>query len=162
MIIVSTGIGFSLANRCNERPRQIRQIISCVGSLKAYINYVSLPLSEALIKCTYGTHGAIAELFKRTAAIIEENGWMTPQEAIEQAIKENNELVLEKPELEVLAAFGANLGLTNREEQSTYLNLVQDQFIKIEADALKLRDQNSKMYRYLGICGGLAVVILLI
>lgn len=162
VIIAGTSIGFSLASRCSERPRQIRQIISCIGSLKSYINYVSLPLAEALINCTKGTCGAAAELFKKTAEILNKNGWMTPQEAISQALKETSELALEKPELEILSVFGANLGLTNREEQGNYLDLIQEQLEKIEHDALKLRDQNSKMYRYLGICGGLAIVILLI
>ncbi|MDD4599764.1 Stage III sporulation protein AB [bioreactor metagenome] len=164
IIIIASGtsIGFLYANRCCERPRQIRQIISCIGSLKSYISYVSLPLAEALINCTNGTCGAVKELFQKTATILKGNGWMTPQEALQQAISETHDLVLEKPEIEVLVVFGANLGSTSRDEQTNYLDMVQEQLAKIECDALKLRDQNSKMYRYLGVCGGLAVVIVLI
>lgn len=163
VVIVGTSIGFTLANRCCERPRQIRQIISCLASLKSYINYVSVPLPEALTSCVNGTSGAVAELFCKMAAILRDNGWMTPQEAIQCAIKETQgKLVLDKPELEVLEVLGANLGSTSRDEQRNYLEMIQDQLAKIEQDAMKLRDQNSKMYRYLGVCGGLAVVILLV
>lgn len=162
VIITGTSLGFMLANRCSERPRQIRQIISCIGSLKTYISYVSLPLSEALRSCTNGTYGAINDLFQRMASILSDNGWMTPQEALKRAISETNRLALERPELEILSALGANLGSTSRDEQKTYLDMVQEQLTKIEQDALRLRDQNSKMYRYLGICGGLAIVIVLI
>ncbi|MGI6093318.1 MAG: stage III sporulation protein AB [Veillonellaceae bacterium] len=162
VIIAGTSLGFMLANRCSERPRQIRQIISCIGSLKTYIGYISLPLSEALRNCTNGTYGAVNNLFQNMALILSENGWMTPQEALNQAINETNMLALERPELEILAALGANLGSTSREEQKTYLDMVQEQLAKIEQDAIRLRDHNSKMYRYLGICGGLAIVIVLI
>ncbi|MPN27806.1 Stage III sporulation protein AB [bioreactor metagenome] len=162
VIITGTSIGFMLASRCSERPRQIRQIISCIGSLKTYIGYVSLPLAEALHNCTNGTYGAVNDLFQKMALILNDNGWMTPQEALNQAVSETNMLALERPELEILSALGANLGSTSRDEQKTYLVMVQEQLAKIEQDAIRLRDQNSKMYRYLGVCSGLAIVIVLI
>ena len=162
VMAASTGIGFVMANRCNERPRQIRQIISCIASLKTYINYVALPLDEALINCTNGTYGAISDLFQKTALILRSNGWMTPNEAIQQAIRDNNKIALAKPELELLTAFGANLGCTGRDDQTNYLDMIQEQLANIEREAIDLRDRNSKMYRYLGICGGLTKFIILV
>ena len=126
IVISGTCIGFQMANRYNERPRQIRQIISCLASLKSYINYISMPLTEALVRCTNGTDGVIAKLFHDTAQILQANGWMTPQEAINQVLsQEQKRLVLAKPELEILAILGANLGFMNREEQEKFLDMVQ-------------------------------------
>lgn len=163
IITVGTAIGFGLARQLSERPRQIRQIIRCITSLKSYIGYVATPLPEALLNCARGTQGPIAEFFDKVANILEENGWMTPQEAIKQALTDGEgRLTLEDPEREILFVLGANLGGTSREEQQEYLNMVLGQLSHIEKEAVKQHEQNARMYRYLGICGGLAVVILLI
>jgi stage III sporulation protein AB len=81
---------------------------------------------------------------------------------MEEAVHEVSGLVLEKPELELLSVLGANLGAIDRIEQEKYLNMIQEQLRQLEAEAAHISGQNSKMYRYLGICGSLAIVILLV
>lgn len=163
VLFVSSYIGFQFAARCSGRPQQIRQIISCLGSLKSYITYACLPLHEALIQCTHGTYGPVAEFFHNTAALLEENGVLTPQQAMNTVLGHmHGRLFLDRAELEVLGVLGANLGVMNREEQGNYLTMIMEQLEKFESEATRLRDLNTKMYRYLGICGGLAIVILLV
>ena len=162
VIAASAAIGFSLAARYAERPRQIRQLISCLSSLKSHINYAALPLPEALSKCTAGVTGPIADLFHTMSGILVSHGWLTPQAAMNQALAESAMLVLRRPEKEILAVFSANLGGMNREEQHKSLDLAHEQLSRLQYEAEKLCDQNVKMYRYLGICSGLGVVIILL
>jgi len=163
VLLVSSFIGFQLAARCKTRPEHIRQIISCLGSLKSYITYAYLPLHEALIQCTKGIHGPVAALFHTTAHHLEENGELSPQQAIDIVLHDMQEdLLLDRPELELLGILGANLGTLNREEQGNYLSMIIEQLERFEVEATRLRDLNSKMYRYLGICGGLTIIILLV
>ncbi|MCX7781031.1 MAG: stage III sporulation protein AB [Negativicutes bacterium] len=163
VVAAGASIGFKLAMRLCERPRQIGQVISCLAALKSYINYVTMPLPEALKKCTGGMRGPVADFFHRTAQILEERGWVTPGEAIEEVLASSSgELALGRHEHEILCVLGANLGLVNREEQYKYIGMVEGQLRMIEQEAARLRDQNMKMYRYLGICGSLIIVILLI
>ncbi|GBG55042.1 stage III sporulation protein SpoAB [Sporomusaceae bacterium FL31] len=163
VLTACTYIGFRLSLRCSERPQHIRHFISCIVSLKAYINYISMPLSEALIKATVGTKGPVAGFFKETARLLESNVWMNPQQAIVQVLnKMENQLAIDKPEKEILTILGANLGAMNREEQNKYITMIQEQLEKLEQEAVRKRDLNTKMYRYLGVCGGLVVVILLV
>lgn len=165
MLIVLTGsyIGFLMAARCRERPRQIGQLLSCLASLKSYINYVTMPLPEALSNCVNGVRGPIADMFLHMASKLKETGWLTPQEAIEDAMQHHrNRLALDIPEQEILAILGANLGLVNREEQYKYIGVIEAQLRKIEHEAVRYRDQNVKMYQYLGVCGSLMIVILLV
>jgi stage III sporulation protein AB len=162
IIIAGSALGFNIAARYTERPRQIRQLIACLASLKAYISYAAIPLPEALVSCTGGSKGIISEFFLRTASILTKCGWLTPREAMEEAVHEVSGLVLEKPELELLSVLGANLGAIDRIEQEKYLNMIQEQLRQLEAEAAHISGQNSKMYRYLGICGSLAIVILLV
>ncbi len=163
VLAATTTIGFGLAGKCMERPRQISQTISCIVALKSYINYAATPLPEALLRCTKGVEGPVTVLFQRMASILRENGWLLPQEAMEVAIKElEGKLALGKNEIEILKLLGANLGAMNKEEQQKHLYLIQRQLQNIEAEALKVREQNVKMYQYLGVCGGLVIVILLV
>jgi stage III sporulation protein AB len=152
-----------MAGHFNERPAQIRQILSCLTSLKSHVNYMAMPLSEALLSSTKGVDGPVRELFHKMAHLLDENGRITPGEALQHALKDcDNELSLEKSEIEILYSLGANLGFINSEEQDRYISMVQLQLKEIEQEAVHYRDQNVKMYRYLGICGSLIVVIILL
>lgn len=162
VVTAGAAIGFSLAARYAERPRQIRQLISCLAALKSHINYAAEPLPAALVKCSGGVTGPVAELFQAMAGILAAHGWLTPQAAMLEALKKSTGLVLRNPEREVLTVFSANLGGMNREEQHKSLDLAQEQLSRIQYEAEKLCEQNVKMYRYLGICGGLGVVIILL
>jgi len=163
VLLVSSWIGFQLAARCSGRPQQIRQIVSCLGSLKSYITYAYLPLHEALIQCTHGTYGPVADFFQRTATMLEQNSGLAPEQAFNTVLAEmQGQLMLKQPELEIISILGANLGIMNRQEQGNYLAMMIEQLEKFEGEAVRLRDLNTKMYRYLGICGGLALVILLV
>jgi stage III sporulation protein AB len=75
---------------------------------------------------------------------------------------EKEELALKRPELETLEALFANLGIMDREEQQKSINLAEYQLTRIQEDAQELSAQNVKMYRYLGICGGLALILIFI
>ncbi|EAX47924.1 stage III sporulation protein AB [Thermosinus carboxydivorans Nor1] len=163
VVTAGTAIGFLMAWRYGERPRQIAQIISCIVSLKSYINYAAIPLPEALARCSVGINGPVAELFGRMAQMLQKESWLSPQEALRRALGQaDSRLVLGRPELEALLLLGANLGAMNREEQQKQLDLVQHELEKAEREAIAQRDPNMKMYRYLGVCGSLAIVILLV
>ena len=163
VLLVCSWIGFQLAARCSGRPQQIRQIVSCLASLKSYITYAYLPLHEALLQCTHGTYGPVADFFQQTATMLEGNSGLTPQQAINTVLhRMQGELMLKQPEVEILSILGANLGILNRQEQGTYLAMMIEQLERFEGEATRLRDLNTKMYRYLGVCGGLAIVILLV
>ncbi|WP_378955577.1 stage III sporulation protein AB [Pelosinus sp. sgz500959] len=163
VFFVSSCIGFKLAARCSGRPQQIRQVISCLNSLKSYITYASAPLHEALMQCAHGIHGPIADFFHHVGMSLEENSRLSPQQAIHAVLKQmKGELMFESSELEILGVLSANLGIMSRQEQGNYLSMVIEQLEKLENEATRLRDLNTKMYRYLGICGGAAIVILLV
>lgn len=163
IIAAGTAIGFSLAGRYSERPRQLRQLIGGLAALSSYIGYGSLPLAAALTRAAAGLDGPVGDLFHQTAAIIADRGWLSPRAAFEEAMAAaGSRLAWYRAEGEVLLQLAANLGSTSREEQQKQLAIAVEELRQIELEALRLRDANVKMYRYLGICGALAVVILLI
>jgi stage III sporulation protein AB len=163
IIAAGTAIGFSLASRYSERPRQVRQLIGGLTALSSYIGYGALPLADALTRAATGLDGAVGDLFRRTAATVAGRGWLSPRTAFEEALAgDGTKLAFYRAECEVLLQLASNLGSTSREEQQKQLAMAVSELRQIELEALRLRDANVKMYRYLGICGALAVVILLV
>lgn len=163
VLLVTSYMGFKMASQCQKRPQHIRQIISCIGSLRSHILYACLPLHEAVVKCTNGVEGPVAEFFHKIAFCLERDASLTPQEIMKRVLGEmENGLALKRTEREVLYVLAGNLGIMNCEEQEKYLSLVIEQLERFELEAIRLRDLNAKMYRYLGVCGGLAIVIVLI
>lgn len=163
IIIAGFSLGFVAAFRYNERPRQIRQLQSCLASLKTYINYTVMPLPEALAASCDGINGPVRDFFCCSASLMEQNGMITPQQAFTEAITLfKGQLLLVQPETDLLVTLGANLGKVNCEEQEKYLDMILQQLVNIENEAVRTRDENVKMCRYLGICGGLLIVIVLV
>lgn len=163
VIAAGAGLGFSLARRYNERPRQIGQLIGCLTALGSYVSYAALPLAEALNRSASGLNSPVGDFLHRAATDLAGRSCLSPREAFEAALAtENGNLAWERPERETLLQLGANLGATGREEQQKYLAMVLEDLRRIEHEALRLRDQNVKMFRYLGVCGGLAITILLV
>lgn len=163
VLITSSYIGFKMAASCQERPHHLRQIISCIASMRSYILYARVPLHEAVAQCTNGIYGPVATFFQKIATMLEKQTTLTPQEVISKVLHEmQGSLMLNTPEIEVLHVLGGNLGQMNCTEQEKYLLLVIEQLERFENEAIRLRDLNTKMYRYLGVCGGMAIVIILI
>ncbi|KYZ77530.1 stage III sporulation protein AB [Anaerosporomusa subterranea] len=164
LVIAAGGLmGFSLAARYQNRPKQVRQLINGIVALKSYIRYASTPLAEAFSESARGLSGVICEVFTTIGKFLRWEAALTPQEAITRALETSgDQLALKRQEKEAFILFGANLGKMNREEQERYCDMLMSQLEKIEHDALALRDQNVAMYRYLGVCGGMTVAILLI
>ncbi|MDL2280856.1 stage III sporulation protein AB [Selenomonadales bacterium OttesenSCG-928-I06] len=163
ILIAGTCLGFKLASNFSERLRQIRQLLSCFVALKSQISYMSCPINEALFNCTNGLDGPVADLFRKTSGILTEKSWLTPQEALILAFKEKQEnLVLLKTEVEILEILFANLGASDRQDQEKALEMAEFQLIQVQKDAELSSSKNIKMYRYLGVCVSLAIIILLI
>lgn len=165
VFIVTAGafFGFELAKRYIERPKQIRQLMNGIRSLQSYIHYAAMPLSEAFSQAARGVAAPISDLLAGTGAIMRKDAYLTPQEALTLAVKEMQyRLALHKAEVDDLILFAANLGFMNREEQQKYCDMILSQLGKYEQEALKVKEQNVTMYRYLGVCGGLMIVILIL
>jgi stage III sporulation protein AB len=162
VVVAGTGLGFNLAARLRERPRQIRQLRNCLAILNSNIAYIAIPLVKALEYCTSGTEGAVGNFWRLMARILAANHGTSPIEALIEALQKERGLILKEPEIEALKLLAANLGSTNRAEQEKYINMVQDQLCRIEQDALAERDQNVKLFRYLGVCSSLAIIIIFI
>ncbi len=163
IIIAGSTLGFRFASRYEDRLTQIQQLISCLTTLESYIEHVAMPLSQAFRQITQGMEGPIADLFTEAAALMENSRHLTPVMALQLTFdKLIDDLRLEETEQELLLLFAANLVIIDPKGHSPYFAMVRKQLRDIQELARQNKASNAKMFRYLGICGSLVLVILLL
>lgn len=163
IIIAGSTLGFRFASRYEERLNQIQQLINCLTTLESYIEHVAMPITQAFRQITQGMDGPIAVLFTEAAASMENARQLTPMMALQLAFdKLVDELRLEQTEEDLLLLFASNLVVINPKGHSPYFAMVLQQLRDIQEQARQNKASNAKMFRYLGICGSLVLVILLL
>ncbi|MBU2700930.1 stage III sporulation protein AB [Sporomusaceae bacterium BoRhaA] len=163
IIVAGSALGFRYANRYEERLQQIKLLTSCLTTLESYIEHVAMPLTQAFIQIVQGLEGPIAELFMKTALAMEHSRQLSPVDALEENFERlKNDIRLEQPEQELLLLLVTKLTVINPKGHSAYFAMTLKQLQDIEEQARQNQAVNVKMFRYLGICGSLILVILLL
>lgn len=163
MICAGSYAGIAMARRCGERLTSLRQFLSCTVFLRSYLNYTSVELSEGLVQCARGSNQKVNGFFSLVAATLKKDYLVTPEYAVEEGLKAYKDaLALCKEDCEALRLLGANLGRLDKAEQEKCLLMVEKRLAVLEREAAVLRDRNSKMYCYLGICSSMMIVLLLV
>jgi stage III sporulation protein AB len=161
LISATSLIGFSLANDCSKRPRALRELQTLLLMLENEISYLSNLLSEAFNRIYEGTNSDTAILFSEAAKNLSTNG-VTADSAWEKSIEENYaKLSLNKEDKAILITFGKMLGNSDLDGQLNNIKLMSSQLKLQELKAEEMRLKNEKMYRSLGVLGGLAITIIL-
>ncbi|MDV2685137.1 stage III sporulation protein SpoIIIAB [Alkalihalophilus lindianensis] len=161
IIIVTTAVGFELARRLSERPRQLRQLKVAIQSLEAEILYGLTPLAQASKHLAKQTPKPICYLFEHFAYKLKQ----TEQPAYvawEESIKEMWSLTsLLQNEQEILKQFGQTLGQHDREQQQKQIKLTLAHLEREEGEARDRQHRYERMVKSLGFLTGLLIVILL-
>lgn len=163
ILFTCTYFGLYLARQCQNRAKHIRQILSCIVSLKGYMTYGAVTLAEGLESSSKGIEGVTAEFFLDFAKRLRDDYTITPKGAIVQSLAVyEKKLALNKEDHEVLVLFASQLGIMDRVEQEKYLTMIEKRFDFLAGEAAKSCEANCKMYRYLGLCSGLLIVLILL
>jgi len=159
----SAMIGISLANRYVQRTNELRELQGALSRLEAEISHYSTRLPEALKNIGTTAGGETGRLFLMTAENLSGADACSVEEAWKQSLEEGKKrMSLAAEEYDILMRFGAQLGCTDKEGQKKYITLTLSQLKLQEAKAFEQRYKYERMYRSLGILGGLALAILLI
>jgi len=163
LIGTSTFIGFTMAERLNERCRLLRLLIRLLNIIKTEIGFHS---------------GLLAEVFQRAAQVIHDPKMAVSLERIARNIGfgsdfdigqlwedfvNNPELgSLSKEDSAVLKELGVYFGSTERKDQIERIEAARYRLeINLEAaDVDKMKQV--RLYRYLGFAAGAAMVCLLL
>jgi stage III sporulation protein AB len=162
IIICASWIGFAIAKRYRDRPRQLIELTAAMKMLETDISYLALPLPVALRRVSERVERPIADIFEQTAEGLESGDgrpvyehWRT---AIQNAIRNTS---LSKGDFNILNQFGHTLGISDRKDQIQHIHGVCNLLQISEQQARNEQDQQEKMWRYIGVLSGIMIVILL-
>lgn len=162
ILISTTWIGFELAKKVRERPKQLRQLKVGLQSLEAEIMYGLIPLDEAFKHLGSQLQGPVAHFFLQVSTELEASA-ASVQEAWEHSLSELlSSSAFQKSELEIMRQFGATLGRHDRENQQNQIRLTLAHLERELSEANEAQSKYEKMYKSLGVLIGLLLIILLV
>jgi stage III sporulation protein AB len=163
ILIASTWAGFLLAGNLRERPRQIRELRSCLALLQTEINYGVRPLADALSRIAETAGGALARILEKGSKNLLSMDGESTYQCLHRAIEEEwRHTALSKTEKEILLKLCHVLGNSSRADQLHHLQLAATRLEMEESKARSEQERYEKMYKTMGILTGALLVILLI
>lgn len=162
VICSCTFLGYILSTDCRKRPQQLRELQGMLQMFENQISYLSDILTEAFERIGRVCKSETGIIFLKTVEILKENRNLSASQAWELAVWQNiKRTALDREDEEILITFGKMLGSTDLDGQIKNIRLTLQQLKNQEIKAEEKRSKNEKMYRSLGILGGIAVVIVL-
>jgi len=130
--------------------------------LENEIHYMGRPLGQALLQFSQNRDTPLSKFSRRVYEISkdEEKGIdLAWQKCIDEF---KNYWPIEHEEWALLSQIGDVLGKTDRASQSSFIKMMHGKFSLQEKKAEEDRTRKEKLYKNLGILGGLAIVLVLI
>lgn len=163
IIAACAGVGWQAAGNLARRPRELRALQVALGVLETEVAYGASPLPEALLHAAAAVEGSIGRLFARTAEYLSTGGGITPGDALRQALAEMApDTALRAIDTETLVALSAVLGASDRKDQTRHLSLARQRLAGEEGRAAEERMRYERVYRYIGVLSGVALVLILL
>lgn len=164
LIITSTTLlGFSLAYKKRERLKELGCLQMAFQMLISEISYTASPLPLAFEGIGEKIKEPVSQLFIKAAREMEKcrgDGmgeiW---KEAVEDFLPHSS---LRESDKEIILSVSSFLGVSDKVHQEKQLKLLMYQLKEIEKEARASLGRSERMCKYLGVLGGLMLVILLL
>lgn len=145
------------------RLQQLQQFQQALHLLTAEISYTVTPLPAAFENISKTIKGTVGEIFGRAGMIMRKDGDSNAREAWQQAVSELfPETFFSEEDVKIVEQLGTSLGMSDREGQLKQIKLVSGLLKGALDEALERRNRNERMWRYLGLLGGLVLVVVFI
>lgn len=155
-------LGLYQAMQLTNRGRQIRQLIAALHRLETEIRYGFTPLPEALQAAARQLDGPLAGLLRTAAAGLCDGSGRSAEECWRLALGVHwPQTAMKQNEREIMQRLGGTLGISDRTDQEKHLQLAVLQLQAEEANACEDERKYGRMWRSLGLLGGLLIAILM-
>lgn len=163
IVLSSTLIGFFYSRKEEYRINDLNEMKRAFTILISEIEYASNSLPESMINISNKTENPISKILIDFAENLNKKDGQTIQQLwTEAVIKNKNDTYFIDEDLENIKSFGSTLGYLDRNMQINNINMMID-YINKKTDTLsEISIKNKKMYRSLGILGGMIIAIILI
>lgn len=168
LILVScSGLGFQAAGMLHRRIRECQAIEQSFRRLMGEIRYGQLPMAEALRQAagqgqSGGSPSAFAAFFLRTASRLERRDHGTFRQIWQEELDGYLQGSVLREEGALLQGLGEQFGSLDLEEQCLALERFLQEWTRQIAELQEQEKRKGHLYRSLGICAGLFLVLILI
>lgn len=164
LIVTSCGMGgIVYSNRYINRLDNLKSLSICIEMLRSEITYGHIPLPQASRSIAEKVRGPVADIFYDFSdELISRKGY-TAHQAFKRAVDKNaGRLCINQEEMGLFRTLGNMMGTSDTANQEKSLNLLSKQLEVLIERAMSEKDKNVKIYRNLGLLGGIGLAILLI
>lgn len=156
-------LGLQAANAYALRVKELRMLQMALAHLESeVINYATF-LPEAVERVAALLQGGVKEFFDDFSYRLQRRSGDTASEAWEKALNSwKGQLHITAEDAQILLTFGKVLGVSDRESQQRYFQIIQSQLRNQERKAEEACLKYRNMYRNLGVLSGLALAIILL
>lgn len=158
----STGIGLRMAGELDQRIEELQTLQKLMLALRGEIRYMHQPLPEAFARLSEHAPEPFRTFFGHTAEELRLRRGTTAEEIWKRNLKEDlGGLHLGRPEMEEFGQLGSMLGYLDVEMQIDTLDHYLEQLKVSSAQAADRAKSRRRLYQYLGVLGGAAIVLLI-
>lgn len=162
LVAASTLLGMAMGRWYTQRASQLRDLLLALEVLETEIRYGAVHLSEALRRAGSTVEPPVRDFFLSVAEGLDGHPALSGAEAWERGLARTaHRLSLDREEKAALRAVGVRLGASDADDQVRYLQAARHVLRRHAEKAEGQRDQGVRLWRYLGVCTGLALVLLL-
>jgi stage III sporulation protein AB len=163
LVVSATGLaGWAVARVYARRPVELRLFISALQLLETEITYVTTPLPDALDRVAQQVEFPVALFFRRVARELGQQAGCSAREVWNRALEWYfHKSALVRNDLGILRGLGNNIGISDRDDQGKHLRLAAEQLKMALVAAEESASKNVKMWNYIGLLGGLIIVLAL-
>lgn len=154
--------GNNVSAAFRQRVRCLEELLMSLEMLQSEIGHGLTPLPEAFLNLGKRMNDPAGSLFLETAQYMKLNRGLSARECWMKALKKNFlEMEYMKKDLHLLERFGRVWGKGDKKGQLAQVALMQESLRQALAEAREEQAKNGKIWRYLGLMGGITVVIFL-
>jgi len=155
-------IGFYFAAKEGFRARELQEFKKALMILSSEIEHMRAPLPTACANIAKRTDKPVSGLFSNFSKQLEANEGETAYRLWMQALESQKpHSHLAEEDLNILDGFGKTLGYLDKQMQQSAIAYAVEYIDDKTAGLLTQADKNKRMYRSLGVIGGLLLAIVL-
>lgn len=155
--------GHTVAKAFAGRPRQLRALRSSLQELETEIVYGAVPMQEALEHLAARGDPLVRKFYSLVLAELENMRGRTVTEAWSEGLEKwQGSTYLTGDDLGTLKVLGNTLGASDRLDQQKHLRLAGEKLALGEAGAWEVATKTVKPWNYLGLLGGVVIVLIFV
>ncbi len=155
-------IGVILASGLDTRICQLESLGQMLNQLAFNIEFLSLPIHEAILRTADSQHGTVKELLNQVTELMQKYPHITMREAWEEAIRACREgLCLKEDEFATFDVFAKYVGQGDKKTALDAVHLTSAKLTISIEQAKEKQKKDGKLCKGLGFLSGVFIVLVL-